>query len=168
MASPSIDKGNADGNANGNANAITRSGSNLKSKPKLFRTVEEFVIRFGGHRVITNVLIANNGIAAVKCIRSIRRFSYEMFGDEKVIRFVAMATPEDLSVNAEYIKMADSYVYVPGASNNNNYANVELIVDIAQRTKVQAVWAGWGHASENPALPSALKRHGIEFIGMLI
>lgn len=40
--------------------------------------------------------------------------------------------------------MADHYVPVPGGSNNNNYANVELIVDIALRTQVQAIWAGWG------------------------
>lgn len=40
-------------------------------------------------------------------------------------------------INAEYIKMADRYVAVPGGSNNNNYANVELIVDLAQRTRVQ-------------------------------
>lgn len=33
--------------------------------------------------------------------------------------------------------MADHYVPVPGGSNNNNYANVELIVDIAVRTQVQ-------------------------------
>jgi hypothetical protein len=46
-------------------------------------------------------------------------------------------TPEDLKANAEYIKMADHYVPVPGGSNNNNYANVELIVDIAVRTQVQ-------------------------------
>lgn len=41
------------------------------------------------------------------------------------------------SANAEYIKMADHYVPVPGGTNNNNYANVELIVDIAVRTQVQ-------------------------------
>jgi biotin carboxylase len=39
--------------------------------------------------------------------------------------------------NAEYIKMADHYVPVPGGANNNNYANVELILDIAIRTQVQ-------------------------------
>ena len=39
--------------------------------------------------------------------------------------------------NAEYIKMADHYVPVPGGTNNNNYANVELILDIALRTQVQ-------------------------------
>ena len=29
----------------------------------------------------------------------------------------------------------------------------------------QAVWAGWGHASENPKLPELLHKHSIEFIG---
>jgi len=37
----------------------------------------------------------------------------------------------------EYIKMADHYVPVPGGANNNNYANVELILDIAKRIPVQ-------------------------------
>lgn len=31
-----------------------------------------------------------------------------------------------------------------------NYANVDLIVDIAIRYKCDAVFPGWGHASENP------------------
>ncbi|GAB5579140.1 acetyl-CoA carboxylase 2 isoform X1 [Prionailurus iriomotensis] len=100
----------------------------------------EFVTRFGGDRVIEKVLIANNGIAAVKCMRSIRRWAYEMFRNERAIRFVVMVTPEDLKANAEYIKMADQYVPVPGGPNNNNYANVELVVDIAKRIPVQAVW----------------------------
>ncbi|KAG8455711.1 hypothetical protein GDO86_001775 [Hymenochirus boettgeri] len=125
----------------------------------------EFVTRFGGNRVIEKVLIANNGIAAVKCMRSIRRWSYEMFRNERAIRFVVMVTPEDLKANAEYIKMADHYVPVPGGPNNNNYANVELIVDIAKRIPVQAVWAGWGHASENPKLPELLQKQNIAFMG---
>ncbi|XP_013176189.1 PREDICTED: acetyl-CoA carboxylase [Papilio xuthus] len=128
-------------------------------------TPEEFVRRFQGTKPINKVLIANNGIGAVKCMRSIRRWSYEMFRNERAVRFVVMVTPEDLKANAEYIKMADHYVPVPGGSNNNNYANVELIVDIAVRTQVQAVWAGWGHASENPKLPELLHRAGVVFIG---
>lgn len=147
-------------------------------------------------------------------MRSIRRWSYEMFRNERAIRFVVMVTPEDLKANAgelwrvwrcttfslhrpmcrqgckklnvcllhhvpfcqvtdfserrlsisstvdlgsfrpstvyyicnlnettfvfaEYIKMADHYVPVPGGPNNNNYANVELILDIAKRIPVQ-------------------------------
>lgn len=38
-------------------------------------------------------------------------------------------------------------------------------MDIARRVNVQAVWAGWGHASENPRLPELLRKHGIHFLG---
>jgi acetyl-CoA carboxylase/biotin carboxylase 1 len=73
--------------------------------------------------------------------------------------------PEDLNANAEFIRFADDFVEVPGGKNSNNYANVDLIVDIAEREGVDAVWPGWGHASENPKLPTALKERGIQFIG---
>ena len=46
--------------------------------------------------MIEKVLIANNGVAAVKAIRSIRRWAYDVFGNERAIQFVVMATPEDL------------------------------------------------------------------------
>ncbi len=78
-----------------------------------------------------------------------------------------MATPEDLKANAAYIHLADEFVTVPGGSNNNNYANIRLIVDIAERMNVQAVWPGWGHASENDNLPEllALTKNNIVWIG---
>ncbi|KAB8301664.1 hypothetical protein EYC80_003499 [Monilinia laxa] len=129
-------------------------GNKLENAPP--SKVKDFVAASDGHTVITNVLIANNGIAAVKEIRSVRKWAYETFGDEKAIQFTVMATPEDLQANADYIRMADQYVEVPGGTNNNNYANVELIVDVAERMNVHAVWAGWGHASENPKLPESL------------
>ncbi|THH28004.1 hypothetical protein EUX98_g6181 [Antrodiella citrinella] len=138
-------------------------GNTLEKAPA--GPVSDFVKTHGGHTVITKVLIANNGIAAVKEIRSIRQWSYETFGTERAVEFTVMATPEDLKVNAEYIRMADRYVEVPGGSNNNNYANVELIVDVAERAGVHAVWAGWGHASENPRLPETLAANKIVFIG---
>jgi aromatic ring hydroxylase len=62
--------------------------------------------------VVLKVLIANNGIAAVKEIRSVRKWAYETFGDERAIQFTVMATPEDLQANADYIRMADKYVEV--------------------------------------------------------
>jgi acetyl-CoA carboxylase/biotin carboxylase 1 len=129
-------------------------GSRLDKAPP--SRVKDFVQEHDGHSAITSVLIANNGIAAVKEIRSVRKWAYETFGDERAIQFTVMATPEDLQANADYIRMADQYVEVPGGTNNNNYANVELIVDVAERMNVHAVWAGWGHASENPKLPESL------------
>jgi hypothetical protein len=46
------------------------------------------------------------GIAAVKAIRSMRRWAYETFGADNVLQFVVMATPDDLQANAEFIRMA--------------------------------------------------------------
>lgn len=123
-----------------------------------FSSMEEYVKAMGGKRPITKILIANNGIAAVKAIRSIKRWCYETFGDDKTVSFVAMATPEDLKANAEYIHLADEFIRVPGGSNNHNYANIMLIAEIAERCGADAVWAGWGHASENPKLPELLSK----------
>ncbi|XP_065834062.1 acetyl-CoA carboxylase 1-like isoform X2 [Oscarella lobularis] len=64
--------------------------------------------------------------------------------------------------NAEYIRMADQLAHVPGGANNYNYSNVDVIVNVAKRESVHAVWAVWGHASENPKL---LQKNGIIFIG---
>lgn len=46
---------------------------------------------------------------------------------------MVMATPEDMNANAEYIRMADEIVEVPNGTNNRNYANVVLIVGIAEQ-----------------------------------
>jgi len=136
---------------------------------KRFANVAAYVKELGGDKshVIEKVLIANNGVAAVKAIRSIRGWAYDVFGDERAIQFVVMATPEDLRANAEYIRMGDVIIDVPGGSNNHNYANITLIVELARLNGVHAVWAGWGHASENPILPDTLAQSNppIKFIG---
>jgi len=92
--------------------------------------VDEFCYALGGKKPIHSILIANNGMAAVKFIRSVRTWAYETFGTEKAILLVAMATPEDMRINAEHIRIADQFVEVPGGTNNNNYANVQLIVEV--------------------------------------
>lgn len=74
------------------------SGRLSSSFHRRFDSVREYVNILGGSkgRVIEKVLIANNGVAAVKAIRSVRKWAYDVFGDEKAIQFVVMATPEDL------------------------------------------------------------------------
>ena len=61
------------------------------------------------------------------------------------------------STNAEYIRMAYVRVEVPGgSSNNHNYANVTLIVELACLHGVNAFWAIWGHVPEKLSLPNAI------------
>lgn len=51
--------------------------------------------------------------------------------------------PQSAAQDAEHIRLADQFVEVPGGANANNYANVRLIVQVAQRAGVDAVWPGW-------------------------
>ena len=54
---------------------------------------------------------------------------------------------------------------MPGGSSPANYGNPALIANLAERTGCDAVWPGWGHASEDPELPRALATAGIAFLG---
>jgi acetyl-CoA carboxylase / biotin carboxylase 1 len=58
-----------------------------------FKDVAEFVAFTGGDHAIQKVLIANNGIGATKAIRSIRRWSYETFGNERMVKTLTNAGP---------------------------------------------------------------------------
>ena len=55
------------------------------AKPS-FASIEDFVRESEGRRAIKRVFVANNGIAAVKLMRSVRTFSYETFGDDRAVR----------------------------------------------------------------------------------
>lgn len=55
------------------------------SEGGFFKSVEEFTLFSGGDHAIQKILIANNGIGATKAIRSIRRWSFETFGNERMV-----------------------------------------------------------------------------------
>ncbi|KAK7197558.1 acetyl-CoA carboxylase [Novymonas esmeraldas] len=115
---------------------------------------------------IKRLLIANNGLAAVKGIDSIRSWMYEHMGDSEAVQFIVMATPEDLKANAEFISLADQHIPVPGGPNSNNYASVDVIMQTALQNMCDAIYPGWGHASENPALPrECIKSKRVTFLG---
>ena len=94
--------------------------------------VEDYVKARGGNLPIKKILIANNGMAATKSILSMRQWAYLELGDEHALEFVAMATPEDIKANAEFVRLADSFVEVPGGKNLNNYANVDVISKVSK------------------------------------
>lgn len=68
----------------------------------MIATTEEFVNKFGGTRAINKVLIANNGIAAVKCMRSMRRWCYNMFQDERAVKFLVMVRQKFTKKNSSF------------------------------------------------------------------
>uniref|UniRef100_A0AC35FMC3 Acetyl-CoA carboxylase n=1 Tax=Panagrolaimus sp. PS1159 TaxID=55785 RepID=A0AC35FMC3_9BILA len=141
----------------------------VNQENKVFKSVKDFVDYFcddsSKRRPIHKILVATNGIAAVKCILSIRKSLMQWFKEDRIIKFICVTTDQEIQSKAEYLKMADNIVISPAGANTNNYANVDEIVEQAVRCGADAVWAGWGHASENPRLPEELCRHNISFIG---
>lgn len=53
----------------------------------------------------------------------------------------------------------------PAGSNSKNFANCDVIIRLAVEAQVDAVYVGWGHASENPELCRRLELNNIIFIG---
>lgn len=52
-----------------------------------FPSVDDFVEWSGGDHAIEKILIANNGIGATKAIRSIRKWAFENFGNERAVSY---------------------------------------------------------------------------------
>ena len=127
--------------------------------------IEEYVKARGGNLPIKKVLIANNGMAATKSILSMRQWAYWNLEMSMPSSSSPWPRPKIIKANAEFVRLADSFVEVPGGKNVNNYANVDVITKVAKEQGVDAVWPGWGHASENPKLPNTLSAMGIKFIG---
>lgn len=116
---------------------------------------------------LKRILIANNGLAAVKFILSIKKWSTEALLDSTYFTLIALVSDDDMKANSAFIELADEIVEIPGGPSRNNYGNVSLIVNTAVCKRADAVWPGWGHASENPALPETLRalHPPIEFLG---
>ena len=90
--------------------------------------------RFGGKRAIEKILVANNGIGAVKFIRSIRRWAYEVFGNERVINFHVMVTPEDLKVRLLVFSVVRSY---RGSANSNSKYRLRYYWNLVAHKRVK-------------------------------
>lgn len=140
----------------------------VDQRAETFSTVEEFLGKYADPKLarpIRTLLIANNGMAAFKCVMSIRRWAQETFKDDRLFKFINLTTEQEISSNPEYLKMIDNFVFSQSGGNESNYANVDEILKHATSNKVDAVWAGWGHASENPDLPNGLNQQNILFMG---
>ena len=105
---------------------------------------------------IRRILIANNGLAALKFMLSIKKWSTEALFDPNFFTFISLVSDDDMRSNSAFVELTDEIVLIPGGPSKENYGNVSIIVESAILKKADAVWAGWGHASENPALPEAL------------
>jgi|OSPMetMinimDraft_2_1075162.scaffolds.fasta_scaffold00312_10 acetyl-CoA/propionyl-CoA carboxylase len=100
------------------------------------------------------VLIANRGEIAVRIARAVK---------EMGMRAVAIFSEADRG--ALHTKVADESYLVGPSPPAESYLNVNRILEVAERAKVDAVHPGYGFLSENAEFARAVERAGFTFIG---
>uniref|UniRef100_A0AC35F529 Uncharacterized protein n=1 Tax=Panagrolaimus sp. PS1159 TaxID=55785 RepID=A0AC35F529_9BILA len=86
------------------------SGENMVSKEnKIFPTINSFIDYFvlrdstiSSPKTcnIQKILIATNGIAAVKCITSMRKILQQTFQNDRIIKFICLTTEQEVASQA--------------------------------------------------------------------
>ncbi|MFW6248582.1 MAG: acetyl/propionyl/methylcrotonyl-CoA carboxylase subunit alpha [Bacteroidota bacterium] len=103
---------------------------------------------------IKKVLIANRGEIAIRIMKTLRELG---------VTSVALYTePEKDDL---HIKMADESFLLQGETLNDQWLNVDQIIDIAKRAQADAIHPGYGFLSENYLFAKACEESGIIFIG---
>ncbi|MDM5298327.1 acetyl-CoA carboxylase biotin carboxylase subunit [Bacillus pumilus] len=101
-----------------------------------------------------HVLIANRGEIARRIIRTCKRLG---------IQTVAVYSEADK--NALHVKEADEAHHIGGAKVSDSYLNMEAIIEVAKKTKAEAIHPGYGLLSENAEFAALCHHEGITFIG---
>ena len=100
------------------------------------------------------ILIANRGEIACRIIRTARRMN-----------IATVAVYSDADRDALHVRLADSAVHIGPSPASESYLDLERIVAACRTSGADALHPGYGFLSERAALPLALAREGIVFIG---
>jgi acetyl/propionyl-CoA carboxylase alpha subunit/acetyl-CoA carboxylase carboxyltransferase component len=118
-------------------------------------------------RPFSCVVVANRGEAAVRFMRAARGWSRERGNPLSII---ALYTHPD--AEAPFVRMASASIclgepMVRGEEGKQRsaYLDVERVVRLARDAGADALWPGWGFASERPELQEACEAAGIVFLG---
>jgi pyruvate carboxylase subunit A len=100
------------------------------------------------------ILIANRGEIAIRVMRACRELGIET---------VAIYSTADK--NALHVKYADEAFQVGEAHPSKSYLNMERILDIAKKSRAEAVHPGYGFLAENYRFAKFCQDENVIFIG---
>ncbi len=103
---------------------------------------------------IKKVLIANRGEIAIRIMRTCR---------EMDINTVAVYSEADRT--SQHVRYAHEAYYAGEAPSSESYLNIEKIIELAKKSKADAIHPGYGFLSENARFARRCREEGIIFIG---
>ncbi len=104
---------------------------------------------------IRKIMVANRGEIAIRIFRA----AYDLG-----LKTVAIYSKEDI-YNLFRTKADEAYLLGENKSPLAAYLDIDRIVELAKRKKVDAIHPGYGFLSENPAFAKACEDAGIVFVG---
>jgi acetyl-CoA carboxylase biotin carboxylase subunit len=104
--------------------------------------------------MINKVLIANRGEIARRIIKTCRE-----------LQIKSVAVYSDADRDAFYLREADEAFYIGPANPLKSYLNIESIIDVVKKAKVDAVHPGYGFLSENYSFAKDIASNGVIWVG---
>lgn len=105
-------------------------------------------------KLFNKILIANRGEIAIRVIKS-----------AKVLGIKTVTVYSQVEADALHVKSGDESYCIGKVELHDTYLNINKIIDVAVKSKCDAVHPGYGFLAENPLFVKACEDAGITFIG---
>lgn len=105
-------------------------------------------------KMFKKILIANRGEIAVRIIRACRELG-----------IVPVTVYSEADRKALHVRLAEEAYYIGESIPSQSYLNIEKIIEVAKKSKAEALHPGYGFLAENSELAARCEKEGIVFVG---